>query len=130
MLRPPKSSIIKEGNSMMLLRQRFLLSLLPLMFWAALALADDSGIQILAPADGAMLDAKAEHQLSYEVSKGRKGDHVHVYVDSEEVGTLHKRKGSYTFKALASGEREVCIKVVSRGHTPVGMERCIKVTVE
>lgn len=94
------------------------------------AIAKEPGVKILAPADAAKLASEAENVLSYEVMKGHKGDHVHVYVDGKEVGTLHKRKGDYTLKELAAGERQLCVKVVNKGHTPIGMERCIKVTVE
>lgn len=92
--------------------------------------AAEGSIVIEAPAEGATLKAKEKNQLVYAVNRGRKGDHVHVYVDGEEVATLHRTKGSYALKDLNAGPREICIKVVNKGHTPIGLERCTKVTVQ
>ncbi len=46
------------------------------------------------------------------------------------VATLHRTKGAYPLKNLNAGPREICIKVVNKGHTPMGLARCVKVTVE
>jgi hypothetical protein len=94
------------------------------------AVADDGSVTITSPADGATLAATDPHELVYEVVTGPRGDHVHVYVDDAEVGILRQLTGSYTLPALAAGEREICIRVVNRAHVPVGVDGCIKVTVE
>jgi hypothetical protein len=38
-------------------------------------------------------------------------------------------KGSYMIFPLDPGIREICVKVVNSNHTPIGVSRCIKVTV-
>ncbi len=87
-------------------------------------------VLITSPADGATLDALDENRLVYEVDPGPRGDHVHVYVDNKEVGILRKLKGSYLLEAPSPGKHGLCVKVVNKAHVPVGIERCIQVTVK
>jgi hypothetical protein len=87
-------------------------------------------VMITLPADGATLDALDENRLVYAVEPGPRGDHVHVYVDDEEVGILRSLKGSYMLETLSSGKRNLCVKVVNKAHVPVGIEQCIQVTVK
>ena len=98
--------------------------------YAPLVLADDASVTISSPADGAKLSRTAQTKINYEVMPGSKGDHVHLYVDDKEVGVLRQLKGSYTLESLAPGKHEICIKIVSKGHTPIGVQQCIKVSVE
>jgi hypothetical protein len=97
---------------------------------ASAASAQDAAVTILSPVDGAKLDAKAQNKITYDVVPGPKGDHVHVYVDEGQVALVRQLKGSYTFESLAPGSRELCIKVVDKNHTPIGVEKCVKVTVQ
>lgn len=87
-------------------------------------------VQITSPADGATLDALDENRLVYDVDPGPRGDHVHVYVDNKEVGILRKLKGSYLLESLDSGKRKLCVKVVNKAHVPIGVEKCVQVTVK
>ena len=87
-------------------------------------------VSITAPADGATLDALDENRLVYEVDPGPRGDHVHVYVDSKEVGILRKLKGSYLLETPSAGKHTLCVKVVNKAHVPVGIEQCVQVTVK
>jgi hypothetical protein len=101
--------------------------------WAvpvAAAQAAEGYVRILAPADGAKLDGMEVARIAYEVSTGPKGDHVHVYVNGNEVGILRALKGSYALGQLPLGPGTVCVKVVNKAHVPIGIEQCIKVTVE
>lgn len=93
-------------------------------------MAAGATIDIISPVDGARLDSKAENKMDYSITLGEEGGHIHVYVDGEEIAVLRQMKGSYTFEPLAKGKRDICIKIVNRNHTPSGVERCIKVTVE
>lgn len=101
-----------------------------LVLHASAATAADGSVTITSPADGATLDAMDENVLAYEVVPGPRGDHVHVYVDDAEVGILRQLTGSYTLPALEAGEREICIRVVNRAHTPVGVDGCVTVTAD
>ena len=96
---------------------------------AQVSFAEDASAKITSPADGATLDAMAQNKVVYEVVPGPNGDHVHLYVDAKEVAILRELKGSHTLTKLAPGPHDICVKVVNKGHTPIGVEQCVKVTV-
>jgi len=112
------------------MRNLFMPVLLLASFAASLAMAADSTIEISSPADGAKLDAMEQSKIVYNVSLGSGADHIHVYVDGKESALLRQMKGSYTMETLSPGNHEICIKIVNKNHTPIGLERCIKVGVE
>lgn len=94
------------------------------------ALAAAASVTIHSPADGATLDAMEQNKVDYEVVPGPDGDHVHFYVDGAETAILRQLKGSHTLETLTPGAHELCIKVVNRNHTPIGVEQCLNVTVD
>lgn len=96
---------------------------------AQISLAGDASVKITAPMDGAKLDAMGQNKVVYEVMPGPKGDHSHIYVDKKEAAVLRQLKGSYTLATLAPGPHDICIKIVDKGHTSIGVEQCVKVTV-
>lgn len=97
---------------------------------APLATAAESKIEISSPADGAKLDAMEQNKLDYNITLGSGADHIHVYVDDKETALLRQMQGSYTMETLSPGNHEICIKIVNKNHTPIGVERCIKVEIE
>jgi hypothetical protein len=107
-----------------------LFALLAAGFFSVLASAEEASVKFLSPVDGAKLDAMALNKVSYEVVPGPKGDHVHFYVDGKEAAVLRQLKGSYTMETLGPGKHELCIKIVNKGHTPIGVQQCINVTAE
>ena len=94
------------------------------------AMAAESTIEIISPADGARLDVMEQSKLEYSATLGSGADHMHVYVDGKESALLRQIKGRYTMENLAPGNHEICIKLVNKNHTPIGVERCIKVEVD
>jgi hypothetical protein len=90
-------------------------------------LAEDASVTISSPANGAKVGTSGIN-VAYDVVTGPKGDHVHFYVDDKEVKVLRQLKGTYTVDSLKAGEHTLCIKIVDKGHTPIGVEKCIKVT--
>ena len=54
---------------------------------------------------------------------------MHIYVDNREVGILRTLKGSYLLETLPPGKRNICVKVVNKAHVPIGVEQCVRVTV-
>lgn len=96
---------------------------------AHMSFAENPSVKITSPADGAKLDAMVQNTVAYEVIPGPKGDHVHLYVDKKEAAILRQLKGSYALATLSPGLHDICVKVVDKGHTPIGVEQCVKVTV-
>lgn len=94
-----------------------------------ISLAQNPSVKITSPADGTQLDAMAQNKVVYEVMPGPDGDHVHLYVDNKEAAILRQLKGSHALTTLSPGKHDICIKVVNKGHTPIGVEQCAKVTV-
>ncbi len=94
---------------------------------SAVVLAADASVTISSPADGAKVGTSGI-AVAYEVVTGPKGDHVHFYVDDQEVKVLRQLKGTYTVDSLKAGMHTLCIKIVDKSHTPIGGEKCIKVT--
>ncbi|MBI3093681.1 MAG: hypothetical protein HYY97_02315 [Rhodocyclales bacterium] len=113
------------------MKNKRLAGLLPLSLALASAAFGQAGaVKILAPADGARLDALEQNRIAYEVVPGTRGDHVHLYVDGREAAILRQLKGNHTLDTLAPGSRELCVKVVNKAHVPIGVEQCVKVKVE
>jgi len=100
-----------------------------LLAWAQTGFAADASVKITSPMEGAKLDAMAQNKLVYEVMPGPKGDHVHLYVDNKEAAILRQLKGSYALETLSPGAHDICVKVVNKAHTPIGVEQCVKVSV-
>ena len=100
-----------------------------LLIYSQISFAENASVRITSPADGATLDAMAQNKVAYEVIPGPKGDHVHLYVDNKEAAILRQLKGSHVLETLAPGKHDICVKVVDKGHTPIGVEKCVKVTV-
>jgi hypothetical protein len=91
------------------------------------ALAEDAWVKISSPADGAKVGTMGV-VVAYEVMTGPKGDHVHLYIDDSEAKVLRQMKGTYTIDSLKAGSHNICIKIVDKGHTPIGVDKCVKVT--
>ena len=103
--------------------------IIPLMlFMSSSVNAETSSVKILSPIDGTKV--KETFTMNYDVTPGPGGDHIHMYVDGKQVDVIKKIKGQYAFKKLSTGNRELCIKIVDKGHTPIGVEKCIHVFVE
>ncbi len=107
-----------------------LMSLFVLLFgFSTLLFAAEGSITISSPADGAKVKANVEGKMDYEVSPGPAGDHVHIYVDGKEE-VVRSLKGAYKLPKFAPGSHTITIKIVTKGHTPTGVEKTVKVTAE
>jgi hypothetical protein len=96
---------------------------------AALAFAAGGSITITAPTDGATIKANTETQLEYVVDPGARGDHIHLTIGGKDT-ILRALKGSHPLPKFSPGKHTITLKVVDRGHTPVGIEKTITVTAE
>jgi hypothetical protein len=93
---------------------------------AATTTTDEPGVTITSPAEGAKVGL-APVKLSYESAPSPKGDHVHIFVDGERTATVRQLKGTFTVDKLAIGKHWLCVRVVDKGNTPVGQEKCVGV---
>ena len=126
---------------MRLTRTHWVLLIVAALF-SGMGMAEEASVKIFSPVEGAILNAKVDNVVSYEIVPGPKGDHAHLYLDGKEIAILRKLKGSYTFvyqtgdqesynqDTLTPGERNICVKVVNKNHTPIGVEKCVKVMVK
>ena len=90
------------------------------------ALADDN-VKITSPTNGEKVKSSEPVNIIYDITPGPGGDHAHIYVNDKEAGILRKLKSSFSLDPLPAGTHSVCVKVVNRGHAPIGQESCIKV---
>ena len=97
--------------------------------YVPVVLAADSSVTISSPSDGAKISKKSKIEVSYEVVPGPNGDHVHLYVDDKEAVVIRKLKGNYTVEPLDPGKHAICIKIVNKGHTPIGSQACTNINV-
>lgn len=95
----------------------------------SISLAQGS-VKIQSPKDGATLDAMDENRLVYEVVPGPRGDHAHVLVDNQEVAILRELKGSYLLETLSTGKHKLCVSVANKTHVLIGIEQCVRVTMD
>lgn len=97
---------------------------------SSLSFAKEASIKILSPADGATLLQSAKNRINFEATPGIKGDHLHLYVNDKDPVVLQQLNGQYTFPKLEAGNKDICLKMVDKYHTPIGVDKCIKVKVE
>lgn len=113
-----------------MLKLKLLAVLLAVGCYAPLVFAAPASVLISSPLHGVKLDPKVRCRVYYELKLGPKGDHAHLYLDNKQVAELRRVKDSYTLSSLELGEHEICIKIVSKGHKPIGVQQCNKVSVE
>ena len=90
----------------------------------ALADEDDgSKITITSPKDGAKVAETFE--LKYELVKGSKAAHGHVYLDGEP-----QKKFPGTFKGLSKGKHEIKVQAATHDHDHLAASDSITVEVQ
>lgn len=97
-----------------------------LMFSAASLFAeveDGSHIKITSPKDGAKVGETFE--LTYELTKGAKAAHGHVYLDGEP-----QKKFPGTFKGLSKGKHKITVQAATHDHEHLAATDTITVEVQ
>jgi len=84
---------------------------------------DGSHIKITSPKDGATVGDTFE--LTYELTKGSKAAHGHVYLDGEP-----QKKFPGTFKGLSKGKHEIKVQAASHDHDLLAATDTITVEVQ
>lgn len=101
-----------------------------IIFFASFAVANQNKVEINSPLDGAKIKAQKKIDLTYDLTLGSGADHAHAYTDGKEVAILKKMKGSYSLAPVTPGKHEICVRLVNKNHTPIGVDRCINVVAE
>lgn len=95
-----------------------------------IALATDASVTISSPKDGDILSSKKKIKVVFKATPVDKGNHLHLFVDSQKEIMLHKFKGSYTLKPLAPGKHAICIRLADKEHAETGTQDCVMFRVE
>ncbi|MGS1116529.1 hypothetical protein [Castellaniella sp. UC4442_H9] len=96
----------------------------------ALPAVASSGVVASAP-PAVTLKVAGSDSFSYQASPGPEVDHLHVYVDGEQVGQTRQLHGNFTLQGLdlPAGEHTVCVDVANRAHIQTGAKACVNVHV-
>ncbi|MGH7845310.1 MAG: hypothetical protein ACREQW_09085 [Candidatus Binatia bacterium] len=79
----------------------------------ALFPAEGASVKILAPKDGQTVKGD-QVPLQFKLVKGKKGEHVHAYVDGELMGMFSSEKGS--LNGIKPGPHTLELRVVTADH--------------
>ena len=81
---------------------------------SALMPAEGATIKILTPTKGQTFKGD-KVEISYKLTKGKRGHHAHAYVDGELMGMFESDKG--TLNGIKSGKHVLELRVVANDHT-------------
>ena len=80
----------------------------------ALAPAEGASIKIITPTKGQTFKGD-KVDISYKLTKGKRGHHAHAYVDGELMGMFESDKG--TLNGIKSGKHVLELRVVATDHS-------------
>lgn len=80
---------------------------------ASLQPAEGASVAIITPAPGAIFSAD-EVPLQFTLIKGKRGEHVHAYVDGELMGMFKSDRGTLT--GIAPGAHLLELRVAAKDH--------------
>jgi hypothetical protein len=80
---------------------------------AALAPAEGARVKILEPSANQVF-AGDKIPLRFEMDKGKRGQHVHAYIDGELMGMFESTKGTLT--GVKPGQHSLELRVVTADH--------------
>jgi hypothetical protein len=80
---------------------------------AALQPAEGASIKILSPKKGAVLKGE-QIPLQFKLVKGKRGEHVHAYVDGQMMGMFKSEKG--TLNGIKPGKHVLELRVATPDH--------------
>jgi protein SCO1/2 len=75
--------------------------------------AEAARVKILAPREGQTVEGD-EIPLHFKLSEGKKGEHVHVYVNGELMGMFQTEKGTLT--GIRPGRHVLEVRIVAEDH--------------
>jgi hypothetical protein len=75
--------------------------------------AQGARVQIVSPKDGQVVKGD-KVPLQFKLTKGKRGEHVHAYVDGEMMGMFKSEKG--TLNGIKPGHHTLELRVVTADH--------------
>jgi hypothetical protein len=80
---------------------------------SALQPAEGASVKIVSPKNGQVLNGD-KVSLEFKLVKGKRGQHVHAYVDGEMMGMFENDKG--TLNGIKPGKHTLELRVVTADH--------------
>ena len=80
---------------------------------SALQPAEGASVKILAPKAGQVFNGDTV-PLEFDLTKGKRGEHVHAYVDGELMGMFKSSKGTLT--GIKPGQHTLELRVSTKDH--------------
>jgi len=80
---------------------------------SALQPADGASVKIISPTAGQVIKGD-QVPLQFKLTKGKRGEHVHAYVDGEMMGMFKTEKG--TLNGLKPGQHTLELRVATADH--------------
>jgi hypothetical protein len=80
---------------------------------SALRPAEGARVKIMSPKAGQVLTGD-KVPLEFKLTKGKRGEHVHAYVDGEMMGMFNNEKG--TLNGIKPGKHVLELRVVTADH--------------
>lgn len=91
------------------------------------AIADSSGeVTITSPQNNSTVSGT--FTLEWDLDKGNKGDHSHIYIDGKNKGVV--RTTNRKISGLSPGKHTIEVRLASKGHAELGPKDSITVMVE
>ncbi len=87
----------------------------------------DGEIAIKTPGDGEVVKSSTV-MVEMEIEKGTRGDHIHFYLDGENLGVV--RVDKYKLTDMAKGKHKVEARLASKGHAEIGPKGTAEFIVE
>jgi len=75
--------------------------------------AEGASIKIVSPKDGQVINGD-KVPLEFKITKGKRGEHVHAYVDGEMMGMFKSAKGTLT--GVKPGHHTLELRVATSDH--------------
>jgi Penicillin-Binding Protein C-terminus Family len=75
--------------------------------------AEGAKVKIVSPRDGQVMNGDRV-RLEFTLTKGKRGEHVHAYVDGEMMGMFESEKG--TLNGIKPGRHTLELRVVTADH--------------
>ncbi len=95
--------------------------------------AEKGAITILAPTADTVMQSGVESKLEFNVQLSPRGNHLHIYVDSQDpiiARNVAHCPCSVTLPKLSPGKHVIVIKEATSGHAMTGIESSVTTTVK